>query len=355
MKSITRYLQKNKKWVLLIVAYSIVSAFLNIGVIVSEDLAHHENIDWVFIFINEFTGTFSLIPFIPFLIWAFQKWPLKRSQLFPRLIGYFLLSLVFGFCYTSLMYGVRVPFYKLFGINNLDDIFNDLPYRYLMEYFKQFFSFWVVYFVYWAVQQYQKNREKERQEIQLKEELLKAQVQSLQMQLHPHFFFNTLNTISSVMYKDPARADKLISRLKDQPLHPLKKEVELLKQFTDVMQERYRDKLKVEFIIDEDCQHIQVPVLLLQPIVENAIKYAIDFKPITFVKLFANSKNNQLKLSIIDNGPGIPEGAFTQGTGLSSTISRLQKLFPEQHQFEMQNNEEGGLTVSISLPKTQIT
>ena len=126
-----------------------------------------------------------------------------------------------------------------------------------------------------------------------------------------------------------------------------------MKQFTDVMQERYRDKLEVEFKINEDCQHIQVPVLLLQPIVENAIKYAIDFKPITFVKLSANCKKNQLQLTIKDNGPGIQEGAFTQGTGLSSTITRLQKLFPNQHQFEMRNNEGGGLSVFISLPKNQ--
>ncbi|MEL6924183.1 MAG: histidine kinase, partial [Bacteroidota bacterium] len=276
---------------------------------------------------------------------------------------YLLASLAFGFTLTSLMYGLRVPLYKLVGIDRLAEIFNDLPWRYLMEYFKQFFVFMLIYFVYRGINEYHKNREREQQEVVLRQELLKAQIQGLQMQLHPHFFFNTLNTISSVMYHNPARADRLISQLskflrnvidlKDQQLHPLEKEIELLQQFTDVMKERYRDQLFVQFDIAETCTAYAVPVLILQPLVENAIKYAIDHQEQTEVRVQAQCEEERLLLEVIDNGPGIREGSLTKGTGLSATIARLQKLYPDQYQFDMQNRTQGGLQISINLPASR--
>ena len=168
-----------------------------------------------------------------------------------------------------------------------------------MEYFKQAFTFTLIYLLYWAIEQYRQNQKRQAEEADLKEELLKAQVQSLQMQLQPHFFFNTLNTISSIMYKEPERADKLISRmssflrnvigLKNKPLHPFEEEVILLKQFIDVMLERYSDKLIVKYEVCANCRNVQVPVLLLQPIVENAIQYAIDFQEKTEINIKANN------------------------------------------------------------------
>jgi len=360
MPSNFQHLYKNRKWILILIAFATINAILNIGVIVSENIAHHHEIEWTFYLINEFTGSFILILFIPPLFWVFNKWPLRMKGLLNRLLFYTLVSMLFGFLFTSLMYGIRVPLYKLVGITRLHEIFNDLPYRYLMEYFKQFFTFWLIYIVYWAINQYQSNRKKEIQESLLKEELLKSQIQSLQMQLHPHFFFNTLNTISSVMYTDPARADKLISRLssflrnviqlKDQPVHSLKDEISLLKQFTDVMLERYPDKLKVEYLVPEDCLSCEVPVLLLQPLVENAIQYAIDFQDQTLVQLKAQLSLDTLNIHILDNGPGIQEGSISQGTGLSATLQRLEKLYKDQYHFELKNETKGGLSVHISLP-----
>ena len=359
MSSIWKYLYNNRKWVGILCLFAAFDALLNVGVIVSENLAHHQDPDWTFYLINEFTGAFTILLFIPFLIFFFRKWPLRRPQLFGKIALYVFASMIFGFLYTTVMYTARVPIYAMAGITRLNEIFNELPYRYLMEYFKQFFAFWLVYIVWWGITQYQANRNRELQEAELKEELLKAQVQSLQMQLHPHFFFNTLNTISSIMYKDPARADKLISRLSDflrnviglknQPLHSLEKEIELLKQFTDVMLERYPDKLKVHYQVSPDCLGAEVPVLILQPIVENAIKYAIDFRPLTEIEVNAACSSDGLSLGIRDNGPGIREGAITHGTGLSSTVQRLQKLYRDQFEFELRNREGGGVEVVMAL------
>lgn len=360
MPAFWKYLLSFRKWIPLLLAIATINAILNVGVLVSENMASKREIDWVFYIINEFTGSFVIIIFVPVLFYLFQQKPLEKPHLWSRLLLYLGASLVFGFLYTSIMYALRVPLYGMVGITRLDEIFNDLPIRYLMEYFKQFFSFWLVYIIFRVTDLYQSNRDKERRETQLKEELLRAQVQSLQMQLHPHFFFNTLNTISSLMYDDPARADKLIGRLssflrnalqlKDQPTHPLEKEIDLLQQFTDVMLERYPDKLVVHYCISADSRALEVPVLLLQPIVENAIQYAIGFQPEMLLEVGAKRDDKYLYLYISDNGPGIAEGTLSHGTGLNSVVLRLQKLYGDQYDFELQNRETGGLTVAITLP-----
>ncbi len=362
MNRIIKYLRKNRRWILVLLAVVCIKAILNVGVIVSENLAHHVEIDLIFYLINEFTGGIAVIPLFPLLLWFFRKYPLRQPHILSRLCLYLLLSVVFGFLYTSLMYSMRLPLYWLAGITRLNEIFNDLPFRYLMEYFKQFWTFWLIYIVYWAWQQYEANKARALHEVELREELLKSQVKSLQMQLHPHFFFNTLNTISSVMYYDPAKADKLISRLSeflrnvirmsDQPLHSLDREIALLRQFTAVMEERYPDNLSVDYQIAEKCLDWQVPVLLLQPIVENAIQYSIDHQAQTKIEVSTKAAGGKLQVEVKDNGPGIMEGEVTHGTGLSSVVLRLRKLYGDRFDFELKNLAAGGLRVAIALPKS---
>ena len=362
MQRILNYLIKNRKWIGVLLMVTGINTILNVGVIVAENLAHHEELEWSFYVINEFTGTFTILLLIPFLIKLFESIPLKRPYFIGKVFLYLLVTVIFGFIYTSIMYAARIPLYGLVGITRLHEIFNELPYRYLMEYFKQFFSFWLVYIVYLAISGYQKNREKELAESELKEALLKAQLQNLQAQLHPHFFFNTLNTISSVMYDDPGKADRIITLLseflrkviglKEKHLHSLGEEMELLKKYTDIMLARYPDKLSIIYEVEKDALSEQVPVLFLQPILENAIQNSVDFKEKAIIYLGSRIEPSSWSLRIRDNGPGIQEGALTFGTGLSNTINRLQKLFNEDYEFELKNRKEGGLDVLIGFPKT---
>ena len=361
MSFIVKYLRENNKEILILLLVAVAIACLNIGVIISDRMAHHREIELAFNIINELTGAFTAVILVPPLFWFFDRYPLRRPFLWQRLILYMVATLLYGFTFTSIMYLSRVPIYELAGITRLHEIFNNLPYRYLMEYFKQLSTFWSVYFVYWALRQHQTNRTRILRESRLKEELLKAQVQSLQMQLHPHFFFNTLNTISSLMYKDPARADRLIARLsaflrtvlqlKDKAFHTLNQEINLLQKYTSVMLDRYPDNLLVEYDLEEEVLTYPVPVLLLQPLVENAIQYAMDHGPRTEVSIRASTATGRLDLQIVDNGPGIADGNIAYGTGLNNTLQRLQKLYSSDFDFGLQNEATGGLSVNISLPK----
>jgi len=338
----------------------LVQAILNIGILVSENLAEGNNIDWPFYIINEFTGVFAGILLIPALICFFTKYPLAKDNLIRSLPFYFLISIVYGVIWTSIMYLVRYLLYPLADIYRIQEIFNDLPFRYLMEYFKQFFVFWLIYYIHWNIIQYQKHQEQKERESILEAELLSARLQSLQMQLHPHFFFNTLNTVSSLMYEEPKKADRLISLMsdflrdvihsKDKPLHSLEREIELLKKYTDIMEVRYSDKLNVVFDIAVESLSLNVPSLILQPLVENSIKYSIDYNNSTEVRIKSTVSSEQLILEIHDNGPGISENEINYGTGLNSSVQRLKVIYKNKFQFSITSPTKSGTLVLISIP-----
>lgn len=156
------------------------------------------------------------------------------------------------------------------------------------------------------------------------------------------------------MYIDPGRADRIISRLgeflrwviqlSDRTTHTLAEEIELAKKFTQIMQERYPDKLTVGYQIFEEVFDKEVPVLLLQPLIENAIQYSVDYSSHTQVCIYAKLAEEGLILEIRDNGPGIELGKLSYGTGLTSTLQRLEAMYGDDHEVHFRNREEGGLT-----------
>ncbi len=345
------------------IGIALLNACLNFGVIIAENLAHNHSQDWIFYIINEITGSFTILLFIPFLFYFFRRVVLNRPKIILKILIYLLISVIFGILYTSIMYIARVPMYALTGIDRLPEIFNKLPYRYMMEYFKQFFSFWIVYLIFWALEQYKKNQESAIRALQLKEELLKSQVQQLQMQIHPHFFFNTLNTISSVMYKEPEKADTMISDLsgflrsalqtKDLLYHSLEEEINLLKQYSGIMLQRYPDKLSVIYEVSSEAMDAKLPVMLLQPVLENAVKYSIGHGKRTKITVKANLKVEDLVIEIIDNGPGLNLEKLEMGIGLQSVTERLEKLYEERHLFKISIPSKGGTSVSFLIPQEE--
>ena len=346
------------KWLGLLLTIGILNALINIGIIISEDLTHYRDIDWTFYCINEFTGSLVPILLLPFLFWFFERVSLSWKSL----ILYLFATVIFGFMYTSIMYGARVPLYHLAGITRLDEIFNQLHWRYLMEYFKQFFTFWLLYLIFWGIQQYNVNRDRVLRENELKRDLLQAQLLGLQRQLHPHFFFNTLNTISSLLYEAPEKADRLIARLsdflrsviglKENVMHSIDEELTLLQEYLDVMLSRYGDRLQVDVHAAERVRSYRIPVLLLQPLVENAILYSMGYTAISHVQVSIEGVNDFLTISVKDEGPGIQEGEMTFGAGLRLVQEKLDKIYHDRHQMTFENQSPTGLLVTIHIPKT---
>ena len=196
----------------------------------------------------------------------------------------------------------------------------------------------------------------------LEARLAEAQLQNLQLQLQPHFLFNALNTISSVMYDDVSRADTMLARLSDllrrtlQTGHsqevPLEEELELVKSYIGIMEERFGDDLLVEFVVDPLVLRALVPQLILQPLVENAMRHGRNPQtPKLVLSIAATPENSELVIRVQDNGPGMAVDASDQmikGVGLSNTEQRLLSLYGARQQMLLEN--ANGLRVTIRLP-----
>jgi LytS/YehU family sensor histidine kinase len=259
------------------------------------------------------------------------------------------------------MYLTRSVIYPALNLGEYD--FGYLPFRILMEYLKQFMGFWTVFAIFTI---FKMNKEKEAIRLktaQLEEQLTKARLETLKMQLNPHFLFNTLNMISSTMYEDIQAADKMLATLSDllritlksseKGLNRLEKEIEILKLYIDIMKARFKDKLKVSLEIESNTLNAFIPNFFFQPLVENSIKYAMENLSSTIIKITTNRQNDKLIIKIKDNGPGIHQESrkiLNSGIGLSNTVERLEKLYGNDYDFNWENLEEGGLLLNIEFP-----
>lgn len=222
--------------------------------------------------------------------------------------------------------------------------------------------YWVILSVCHAFDYYQKFHERELRASELEKSLAQAKLQALQSQMNPHFLFNTLHTISALMHKDVDAADRMVMKLSDllrlaldnTDTHEvsLSQELDFLKRYLEIEQTRFRDRLKVEMEIAPETLRARVPNLVLQPLVENAIRHGVErhARPGRIV-LRAQQHDGLLELQVQDNGDGLPPGGpRREGIGTSNTRSRLVQLYGDNHKFELQNIPTGGLLARVVIP-----
>ena len=215
-----------------------------------------------------------------------------------------------------------------------------------------------------ALLYYQNFRASELAQSSLKTQLAQAQLKSLKMQLHPHFLFNTLHSISSLVLEDPPKANSMIARLGDflrltlenseQQLVTLKEETEFLRCYLDIEQVRFGDRLTISFELEPQTLSAQVPHLILQPVVENAVQHAIAPRATRgHINIEAKRLNSLLRVVVSDNGPGITSNAISSTkkcVGLTNVRNRLQQVYGPDFRFELTNGKNGGLTVVMEIP-----
>ena len=226
----------------------------------------------------------------------------------------------------------------------------------------QFPTFWAVLGVAHAFTFYKRSKERERRGVELEAHLTQARLEALRMQLNPHFLFNTLNSIASLVYDDPRAADAMIGSLSDllrlslnssgRQEVSLREELHFLDRYLHIEQVRFGDRLRVEKDIDPESLDAQVPILILQPLVENAVKHGLEARLAPGVIAIAASHfGNALHLQVADTGRGIPAGvALHEGVGLGNTRSRLRELYGKAAALDVRPREGGGFLVEITLP-----
>jgi LytS/YehU family sensor histidine kinase len=217
----------------------------------------------------------------------------------------------------------------------------------------------------YALDYYRKYREREFLASRLEAQLAQAQLDSLRMQLHPHFLFNTLNSIVGLVRdnKNSAAVNMLVG-LSDLLRHALehssRHEVELraelnfIKLYLKIQEMRFSDRLQIEFDIDPATTKALVPNLILQPLTENALRHGIGRSTDSgLVGISSAITNGHLRLTVYDNGAGLPDDWQMKGStgiGLANTAARLQQLYDDNHQFDIRNRDGGGVEVVILMP-----
>jgi LytS/YehU family sensor histidine kinase len=213
-----------------------------------------------------------------------------------------------------------------------------------------------------AIDYYRKYHERTVHTLELEKHLAEARLQALLRQLKPHFLFNTLNGIASLMHSDVHAADRMLVRLAEllrltmshpgQPLTRLRDEIAFIEKYLEIERIRFRDRLSVKIDVDPAALDAEVPSLILQPLVENAIRHGIEphARP-GRIEISVRREPGALVLIVRDNGAGEPPGGFTrEGIGLGNTRARLRELYGDRHSFLLANHPEGGLVVRLSLP-----
>ena len=276
----------------------------------------------------------------------------------------------YGVIHTSWMWAVRTLLYPLFHMGPFD--YGAMPLRYLMELPFQAIGYACLAVCIILVDQMEARRRQQLQSARLESRLAAAQVQVLRRQLQPHFLFNALNTISSTLYDDPEAADEMIDRLATllryslRTAHtdevPLRDELDTVEAYVAIMSARFGDRLNIEQHIDPELHDAKVPSMILQPLVENAIRHGgveSDGQAVIDIRAYLigqGSEDERLVLEVEDDGLGVRDDTdpLSTGVGLSTTAERLALLYGGRQSMTAENSSTGFL-VRLQLPRQEMS
>lgn len=305
--------------------------------------------------IEEMTGSLSFGVLLPVLIAALRRIRAMQGR-WLRYGSHLLLLVVLSLLHTSLMWWSRVALFQLSGLGVYD--YGDMPWRYAMEFPSDVFYYVLVAMVLWLIDRYREARQREVQTAQLESALSEARLDALRLQLNPHFLFNTLNAISSIMYEQPRVADEMLSRIGDllratlsakEQEHPLAEEWRLLELYLDIQRARFGSGLEVAIEADPALNTARVPFLVLQPLVENAIEHTGG--DIRKLQITASQKAGQLELCV-HNGEAQDAAPAHRGhgIGLSNIEARLKHLYGDRAGVRLERQAAQGTRVWLWLP-----
>lgn len=350
------------KWLIISALWTLVILFFVTQIVIRSQVTSYPVSFWRALSWQLFSGYLLLAAF-PLILWLGKRYRFRRGQwqrsLIVHLLAASLITLAQQAIDALVLPSLGYPPGRQFG-SYWETYRVFLVYNYHLN----VALYAVIVAVQYGIEYYLMYRERELRATQLEARLAQSRLQILKMQLHPHFLFNTLNTISELVYKDPEAAERMIADLGEllrlsldtvgvQEV-PLYQELDFLKKYLEIEQTRFHDRLRVEMEIDPQTLDAAVPNMLLQPLVENAVRHGIA--PLAAggcVFIGAARDNGTLQLRVSDDGRGVFGGdpaAIKEGVGLSNTRARLLQLYGAAHQFQLQGATAGGLTVSVVIP-----
>jgi two-component sensor histidine kinase len=341
--------------------FAVLEASSTYWMLQSSDQELHRDISWGELFLLAVAELYIWAAFTGIVIWLGQRYPLERG-LWRRSLGVHLLAgLVLACLYTALAIPVneqlRVKLPKVTGSPE------KLRGFCIAKIYSGNLIYWLILGITHAFTYHGRYRERELRASQLESQLVQAQLQMLKMQLHPHFLFNTLNAISALMHQDVELADRMVARLGELLRSTLEnagtqevslqQELDFIKPYLEIEQARLGPRLTVQMKIAPDVMDARVPNLLLQPLVENAIRHGIAPRSDPGrIEITARRDGDHLTLAVRDDGPGLNGHARNgkKGIGLENTRARLEQLYGPEHRFEVGNAPGRGLLATVVIP-----
>ena len=295
----------------------------------------------------------------PLIVWLAERFPLDQRRWYRTAPAHALACVVLTAVHKSLhviLSPVMSPEWRVYDLASLARIiWVSIDYGVLL--------YGIVLLVHYALKYYARYQEGRVRASQLEAELAQAQLQALKMQLQPHFLFNTLHSIATLVLEDPEAAEAMIARLSEllrlslenhgiQQV-PLSKELEFTESYLGIEQIRFEDRMKVKFDISPETLDAQVPNLILQPLVENAVHHGIGGGS-GRIEICSRHREGRLILQVLDNGPGLGDESVSKtcgkGLGLANTRARLERIYGNKHDFVVRTASNGGVEAVIFIP-----
>jgi two-component system LytT family sensor kinase len=300
---------------------------------------------------------------LPSIVWVARRFPLDAGHRLRNIAVHATSAIVFAFLRFAAMTGVRYLLWSgAFKPASVTWwVYAQRQFLWDLDWCLMVYS--AIVGVSHALAYYHESQERKLKEAQLETRLIEARLKTLEAELHPHFLFNTLHAISTLVHRDPEAADRMISRLSDllritfdrsgEATVSLKEEIEFLQKYLDIEQTRFQDRLTVRVDVDSEVLDAEVPRMILQPLVENAMKHGIAQSiDKGHVQISAGREDDRLWMEVRDNGGGLHGATLKKlrtGVGLSNTRARLDVLYPGRHRLEF-TELHGGLAVRLEIP-----
>ena len=360
----------NRRWfraVLVIAAWTVFAIFLSSQMYLAYSRGTTP-IRYQRIFLIELIYAYVWASLTPFILWLARRFRIDRDRWLRALLIHLAASLLIGVA-TRMLHDLMLFVFLAESGRSFSVVKLLMNVYFMTDYGAMLY--WLILLVSYAFDYQRRVRESEVRATRLKAQLVQSQLDALKMQLQPHFLFNTLHSISALVHKNANAADRMIARLGDflrQTLEnagsqevSLQQELEFLKCYLDIERIRFEDRLTVQMNIEPLTLDAQLPNLILQPIVENAIRHGISRSTSPGrIEIEARRLNGNLQVQVTDNGPGLPSNSNSgtivkEGVGLSNTQARLKQLYGENHRLDLSNTTRGGLTVTLEIPFREVT
>jgi sensor histidine kinase YesM len=349
------------RWALIVGGWTLYGLFFTSQNYISQ--AHYRGrVEWKQTFIIWMLCAYVWAALTPAMLWLARRFSFEKES---RLRAFFVhLAAGAFFSVFALVVFISLRSLLLTNPDTQTSAIASLRSLVIAEFHAGLLIYWSVIGISHAFDYYSRYRDRELQTSKLETRLAQARLDALKMQLHPHFLFNTLNSISVLMRKDVEAADRMLVQLsnllrvalsKTMPHEiPLKQELEFLEKYLEIEKTRFRDRLRVKIDVDPLTLDSLVPHLILQPLVENAIRHGIAERETDgVIEIRASRDNGTVQLQVRDNGPGLPADfneAISEGVGISNTRARLEHLYGSTGSFHLMNADGGGLIATAAIP-----